>query len=48
MTPVRIQYGSNEGVINAVNENLRDQEKAFYFDGIRKLEQRWVKCKAWP
>ena len=34
------QYGSNEGVTEAVNEYLRDQEKAFYFEGIRKLEQR--------
>ena len=38
------QYGSNEGVIEAVNEYLGDQEKAFYFAGIRKLEQKWVKC----
>ena len=42
------QYGSNEGVIEAVNEYLRDQEKAFYFEGIRKLvtEQRFAKCIA--
>ena len=25
------QYGSNEGVIEEVNESLGDQEKAFYF-----------------
>ena len=31
------QFGSNEGVIEAVNEYLGDQEKA-YFEGIRKLE----------
>ena len=31
---------SNEGVIEAVNEYLWDQEKAFYVEGIRKLEQR--------
>ena len=36
------QYGSNEGVIEAVNEYLGDREKAFYFEGIRKLEQRWA------
>ena len=36
------QYGSNEGVIEAVNEYLGDQEKAFYLEGIRKLEQRWA------
>ena len=37
------QYGSNEGIIEAVNEYLRDQEKAFYFEGIRKLGQRCAK-----
>ena len=37
------QYGSNEGVIEAVNEYLADQETAFYLEGIRKLEQRWAK-----
>ena len=37
------QYESNEGVIKAVNEYFGDQEKAFYFEGIRKLEQRWAK-----
>ena len=36
------QYGSNEGVREAVNKYLGDQEKA-YFDSIRKLEQRWAK-----
>ena len=40
------QYGSNEGVIEAVNEYLGDQEKASYFEGIRKLERRWAKCIA--
>ena len=40
------QYGSNEGVIEAVNKYLWNQEKAFYFEGIRKLEQRWAKCIA--
>ena len=41
------QYGSNKGVIEAVNEYLGDQEKAFYFEErIRKLEQRWAKCIA--
>lgn len=37
------QFGSNEGVIEAVNEYL---EKDFYLEGISKLEQRWVKCIA--
>ena len=40
------QYGSNEGVIVAVNEYLGDQEKAFYFEGIRNLKLRWAKCIA--
>ena len=40
------QFGSNEGVIEAVNENLGDQEKDFYLEGISKLEQRWTKCIA--
>ena len=40
------QYESKECFIVAVNEYLRDQEKAFYFEGIRKLEQRWAKCIA--
>ena len=40
------QYGSNECVIEAVNKFLRDQEKAFYFEGIKRLQQRWAKCIA--
>ena len=40
------QYGSNENVIQTVNEYLGDQEKAFYFEVIRKLEQGWAKCIA--
>ena len=38
------EYGSNECVIEAVNEYLGDQRKAFYFEGIGKLEQRWALC----
>ena len=37
------QFGSNEGVIQAVNEYLVDQQKDFYLEGIRKLKQRWTK-----
>ena len=40
------QFGSNEGVIEAVNEYFGDQEKAFYFERITKLVQRWAKCIA--
>ena len=36
------QYGSNVGVMEAVFEYLGDQEKDFYFEGIRKPEQRWA------
>ena len=40
------QYGSYEGVIEAVNEYFRDPEKTFYFEGIRKPKQRLAKCIA--
>ena len=40
------QYGNNEVVIEAVHEYFGDQETAFYFEGIRKFEQRWAKCIA--
>ena len=42
------QYGRNEDVIEAVNEYFGDQERTwkFYFEGIRKLEQRWAMCIA--
>ena len=33
------QYGSNECVIESVNEYLGEQEMAFYFKGMRKLGQ---------
>ena len=36
------QYG---GILEAVNEYFGDQEKA-YFEGVRKLAQRWAKCIA--
>ena len=31
------QYGSNEDVIEAVNEYLGDQEKAFYLEGMGQV-----------
>ena len=31
--------GSNEAVIDAVDEYLKDQQQGFYFEGISKLEQ---------
>ena len=40
------QFGSQEGIIAAVNMYLEDQEKDFYLEGINKLEQRWTKCIA--
>ena len=33
------QFGSNEGVIAAVNEYLEDQDKDFYLEGISMLKQ---------
>ena len=37
-------FGSNEGIIDAVDEYLGDQEEGFYFEGKSKLEQCWRKC----
>ena len=37
------QNESKEGVMEAANEYLGDQEKPFSLEGIRKLEQRWTK-----
>jgi histone-lysine N-methyltransferase SETMAR len=37
-------FGSNEGVMEAVNEFFEDQNIEFYFEGLNKLEHRWVKC----
>ena len=36
--------GSNEGVIDVVDEYLGNQEEGFHFEGISKLEQRRRKC----
>ena len=33
--------GSNEGVIDDVDEYLEDQEEGFYLEGISKMEKRW-------
>jgi hypothetical protein len=38
------RFGSNEGVMEAVNEFFEDQSREFYFEGLNKLEQRWTKC----
>ena len=37
------RYGSIKGDIEAVNEYLGDQGRAFYFEGNRQLEQNWAK-----
>ena len=37
-------FGSNEGIIDAVDKYLEDQEEGFYFEGISKLEKHWRKC----
>ena len=36
--------GSNEGVMDAVDEYLGYQEESSCFEGIIKLEQHWRKC----
>ena len=37
--------GSNEGIIDAIDEYLGDQEEGFSLERIRKLEDCWRKCK---
>ena len=37
-------FGSNEVVIDAVDEQFGDQEEGFYFEGKHKLEQLLRKC----
>ena len=37
-------FGSNEGIIDAVDEYLGNQEEGFYFERISRLEQHWRKC----
>ena len=36
------QYGSNDGIIEAVNEYLEDYENAVFCEDIGKLKQRWA------
>jgi hypothetical protein len=38
------RFGSNEGVLEAVNESFEDQNREFYFEGLNKLEHRSAKC----
>jgi histone-lysine N-methyltransferase SETMAR len=38
------RFGSNECVIEAVNEFFEDQNREFYFKGLNKLEHSWAKC----
>jgi hypothetical protein len=35
---------ANEEEIQAVHKLLRDQQKTFFVEGIRKLVGRWIKC----
>ena len=37
-------FGSNEGVIDDVDEYLGDRKEVFYIEGISKLEQRLRRC----
>jgi histone-lysine N-methyltransferase SETMAR len=38
------RFGSNECVLEAVNELFEDQNIEFYFEGFNKFEHVWVKC----
>jgi hypothetical protein len=38
------RFGTNEGVMEAVNKFFEDQNREFYFKGLNKLEHRWAKC----
>jgi histone-lysine N-methyltransferase SETMAR len=38
------RFGSNEGVMEAVNELFEGKNREFYFEGLDKLEHRWTKC----
>jgi hypothetical protein len=37
------RFGSNEGVMEAVNELFEDQYREFSFEGLNKLEHMWIK-----
>jgi histone-lysine N-methyltransferase SETMAR len=37
------RFGSNEGVMEAVNKFFEDQNIQFYFEGLNKFEHRWAK-----
>jgi hypothetical protein len=38
------RFGSNESVMEAVNEFFEDQNKDFYFEGLNTLEHKCAKC----
>jgi hypothetical protein len=35
---------SNESVIEAINEFIKDQNREFCFEGLNKLEHSWARC----
>ena len=37
-------FGRDDDVMNAVDHFLRDENGAFYTEGIRLLQDRWTKC----
>lgn len=37
-------FGSDDEVINAVEQWIKVQEKDFFWNGLNKLESRWKKC----
>jgi histone-lysine N-methyltransferase SETMAR len=38
------RFGSNEGIIEAVNEFIEDQNREFYFEGLNMSQHRWANC----
>jgi hypothetical protein len=36
------RFGSNECVMEAVNEFCEDQNREFYFEGLKKLEAKCI------
>jgi len=40
----RQKFESNDDVIAATEAYFGDLQKSYFSDGLKKLEQRWVKC----
>ena len=37
-------FGSDDEVVNAVEQWINEQERSFFLNGLKKLESRWQKC----